>query len=190
MQYRVDHNFVSRLSISTEVVIVIESSRIRKSHRNAVFVLAVAAGALSMSGCGGGSKSGSSGVAAVPDSSGSPLNAGPKAIETVQFNPGLADWGAQVFQQRACVTCHAIGQRKQGPDLAGVANRRTEAWMTKQIMDPEWMVKNDPLSHKLFAEYALQMANQHVPEQEVKALIQFLYRETQKGAGASAAAAK
>ena len=169
---------------------VIDVNRFKNGHSGVFVALAVVVGALVMGGCGGGSKSGSSGVASVPDSSGSPLNAGPKAIETVQFNPGLADWGAQVFQQRACVTCHAIGQRKQGPDLAGVANRRTEAWMTKQIMDPEWMVKNDPLSHKLFAEFALQMANQHVPEQEVKALIQFLYRETQKGAGQSAAAAK
>jgi len=144
--------------------------------------------ALGLAGCTGSGKSSSSSAASGPDPSGSELNSGPRAIETVQFNPGLADWGAQVFQQRACVTCHAIGQRKQGPDLAGVASRRTEAWMTRQITDPEWMVKNDPISHQLFAEYALQMANQHVPEQEVKALIQYLYRETKNGTGQSAAA--
>ncbi len=142
---------------------------------------------LGLAGCGGGSGKDSSSASA-PDPSGSQLNTGPKAIETVQFNPGLADWGAQVFQQRACVTCHAIGERKQGPDLAGVASRRTEAWMTRQITDPEWMVKNDPISRQLFAEYALQMANQHVPEQEVKALIQFLYRESKSGSGQAAAA--
>ena len=143
---------------------------------------------LGLAGCGGSGKSASSSAASGPDPSGSELNSGPKAIETIQLNPGLADWGAQVFQHRACVTCHAIGERKQGPDLAGVASRRTEAWMTRQITDPEWMVKNDPISRQLFAEYALQMANQHVPEQEVKALIQFLYRETKNGSGQSAAA--
>ena len=156
---------------------------------NTIRTLALGGLVLALAGCGGsGNSSSSSASSSAPDPSGSQLNSGPKAIETVQFNPGLADWGAQVFQQRACVTCHAIGQRKQGPDLAGVANRRTEAWMTRQIMEPEWMVKNDPLSHQLFAEYALQMANQHVPEQEVKALIQFLYRETKNGTGSSAAA--
>ena len=146
---------------------------------------------LFVGGCGGGTSTQSSATTSAgskADPSGSQLNSGPKAIETVSINPGLADWGAKVFEKRACVTCHAIGQRKQGPDLAGVATRRTEAWMTKQIVDPEWMVKNDPISRQLFAEYALQMANQHVPEQEVKALIQFLVRESQKTAGASASA--
>ena len=151
-------------------------------------VLLLFAFALYAGGCGGGTSTQSSATTSAADPSGSQLNSGPKAIETVSINPGLADWGAKVFEKRACVTCHAIGQRKQGPDLAGVATRRTEAWMTKQIVDPEWMVKNDPISRQLFAEYALQMANQHVPEQEVKALIQFLVRESQKTAGASASA--
>lgn len=151
-------------------------------------VLLFFAFALYVGGCGGGTSTQSSATTSAADPSGSQLNSGPKAIETVSINPGLADWGAKVFEKRACVTCHAIGQRKQGPDLAGVATRRTEAWMTKQIVDPEWMVKNDPISRQLFAEYALQMANQHVPEQEVKALIQFLVRESQKTAGASASA--
>lgn len=121
------------------------------------------------------------------DPSGSQLNSGPKAAETVQVNPGLADFGAKAFQKRACTTCHAIGERKQGPDLTGVAYRRTEAWMTKQIKDPEWMVKNDPLARKLMAEYALQMANQQVPEQEVKALIHYLTRESLKSPQPAAA---
>ena len=147
---------------------------------------------LLVAGCGGGTSTQSTTTSAGSggDPSGSQLNSGPKAIETVSLNPGLADWGAKVFEKRACVTCHAIGERKQGPDLAGVASRRTEAWMTKQIVDPEWMVKNDPITRQLFAEYALQMANQQVPEQEVKALIQFLVRESQKTAGASTSASK
>jgi Cytochrome c len=143
----------------------------------------------SQTGCGGGGggTSETKTSTAQDDSGGSPLNQGPKALETVQVNPGLADWGAKVFEQRACVTCHAIGAKKQGPDLHGVAARRTEAWMTKQITDPEWMVKNDPLSRELFGKYALQMANQHVPEQEVKALIHFFVRESQESGATSAA---
>lgn len=156
-------------------------------YRLSVFTLVLSA-PLFLGGCGGGTSTQSSATTSTADPSGSELNSGPKAVETVQLNPGLADWGAKVFEKRACVTCHAIGQRKQGPDLSGVATRRTEAWMTKQIVDPEWMIKNDPISRQLFAEYALQMANQHVPDQEVKALIQFLVRESQKSAGASASA--
>jgi mono/diheme cytochrome c family protein len=106
------------------------------------------------------------------------LNDGPLAVETVQLNPGLADWGAKAFEQRACATCHGFGETKQGPDLTGVASRRTERWMRKQITDPEYMVKNDPIARELFAQYALQMANQQVPEQEVDAIIQFFVRES------------
>lgn len=137
---------------------------------------------IGLMGCGGGDSS-SQNPQAVADSGGSPLNTGPKAIETVRLNPGLADYGAKVFKQRACITCHAIGERKQGPDLAGVANRRTEEWIRKQITDPEWMLKNDPIARELMAEYALQMANQHVPEQEVKALIHYFVKDAQTKAG-------
>jgi mono/diheme cytochrome c family protein len=108
----------------------------------------------------------------------SQLNQGPMAVESVTLNPGLADWGAKIFEKRACVTCHTIGEVKQGPDLTGVAKRRTVAWMKRQITDPEYMVKNDPIAREMFAKYALQMANQQVPEQEVDALIHFFVRES------------
>ncbi len=106
------------------------------------------------------------------------LNSGLKAAEAMTLNSALAAWGEQLFKDKACVTCHAVGERKQGPDLAGVANRRTERWLKKQIMDPEWMLKNDPIARSLMAEYALQMANQQVKDQEADALIQYLLRET------------
>lgn len=109
------------------------------------------------------------------------LNDGPKAVETMKPDAGLAAWGQQLFQSKACVTCHAVGERKQGPDLAGVAARRTERWMKRQILDPEWMLKNDPIARELMAEYALQMANQQVKEPEANALIQYLLRETLAG---------
>jgi hypothetical protein len=127
---------------------------------------------------GSGPPAGGSSSSASADDGGSPLNTGPKAVETVAFNPGLADWGAKAFEKHACVTCHAIGEQKQGPDLAGVAKRRTERWMRRQITDPEYMVKNDPIAREMYAKFALQMANQHVPPQDVDALIQFLVRES------------
>lgn len=109
------------------------------------------------------------------------LDAGPRAAEAMTLDQGKAAWGAQLFQNKACVTCHAVGERKQGPDLSGVANRRTEQWMRKQILDPEWMLKNDPIARQLMAEYALQMANQQVKDAEATALIHYLLRETLAG---------
>ncbi len=133
----------------------------------ALIVLTLAIGCKSDN---GGGNAGDSAVAG--------LNDGPKAAETLTLNRGLASWGEQLFKDKACITCHAVGERKQGPDLAGVASRRTEQWMKKQILDPEWMLKNDPIARQLMAEYALQMANQQVKEAEANAIIQYLLRET------------
>lgn len=131
---------------------------------------------LALAGCKGGEKAPTDDKAAAAN-----LNDGPKAVETMTPDAGLAAWGQQLFQSKACVTCHAVGERKQGPDLAGVAARRTERWMKRQIMDPEWMLKNDPIARELMAEYALQMANQQVKDAEANALIQYLLRETLAG---------
>ncbi|MBE0565221.1 MAG: cytochrome c [Krumholzibacteria bacterium] len=130
---------------------------------------------LALAGCqGGGGKEDAKATAAG-------LNDGPKAAESLTLDEGLASWGEQIFKDKACVTCHALGERKQGPDLAGVADRRTERWLKRQIMDPEWMLKNDPIARGLMAEYALQMANQQVKDAEANALVQYLLRETLAG---------
>lgn len=129
-----------------------------------------------LAGCKSGSEDKAAGGNAPGTAAG--LNDGPKAAESLTLNPGLAAWGEQLFKDKACVTCHAVGERKQGPDLAGVADRRTERWMKRQIMDPEWMLKNDPIARELMATYALQMANQQVKDAEANALIQYLLRET------------
>ena len=113
-----------------------------------------------------------SGSSAIP--SGSDLSQGPLAIDALTLNPGMAEWGEQLFREKACVTCHAVGETKQGPDLAGVTRRRTEAWMKKMMMDPQWMTANDPIARELMAKHMLQMANQQVQEPQANALVQYL----------------
>jgi len=126
-------------------------------------------------GCGGngdGDTSSSSGSPSASLAAG--LSQGPPAIETLTLNPGMAEWGEQLFQEKACVTCHAVGETKQGPDLAGVTQRRTEAWMKRMMMDPEWMTANDPVARELMGKHMLQMANQQVQEPQANALVQYL----------------
>jgi len=130
---------------------------------------------LFLSGCGSEDKSGEAAGKAED------LNEGPPASQTMTLNAGLAAWGETLFKEKACITCHQVGERKQGPDLAGVADRRTERWLQKQILDPAWMLKNDPIARQLMAEYALQMADQNVKQTEADALIQYLLRETLQG---------
>ncbi|HKQ56978.1 MAG TPA: cytochrome c [Candidatus Eisenbacteria bacterium] len=147
-----------------------------------VQLLLIAAAVLVIAGCGGGSKSGSenaaaasaSGVAASPGSGALPttLDQGPRAGETPS-DEAKAKAGERLFKDKGCSACHAFGKRVTGPDLAGVTMRRTAAWMESQILHPDRMVKEDPISRQLFAQYALQMPNQGLTSEEARAVIEY-----------------
>jgi cytochrome c551/c552 len=126
-------------------------------------------GALSLAGCGGGG----GGEPSATTPSGSPLDVGPRAAES-PVNAELATKGEGLFKSKTCSTCHAFGARITGPDLAGVTHRRTEAWMRKQMLQPEVMTKEDPIARELLGKYAVQMPNLMLKDEEVSALIEFI----------------
>ena len=84
------------------------------------------------------------------------------------------DKGRAIFKAKGCTACHAYGRRLTGPDLKGVTQRRTVKWMEQQILHPEIMTKQDPISRALMAEYALQMSNQGLTSDEATAVIEHL----------------
>jgi mono/diheme cytochrome c family protein len=102
----------------------------------------------------------------------SKYDAGPRAGES-PVNEALVEQGEKLFSTKGCTACHAFGKRLTGPDLAGVTMRRTAVWMENQILHPDKMVKEDPISHGLFATYALQMPNQGLTPDEAKAVIEY-----------------
>lgn len=56
---------------------------------------------------------------------------------------------------KACAACHTIGQGvRVGPDLAGVTERRSEAWLKRFIPNPSRMIaEKDDTALKLSAEF-------------------------------------
>jgi cytochrome c1 len=46
--------------------------------------------------------------------------------------------------------------------------------MENQILHPEVMTKEDPISRQLFAQFALQMPNQGLTPEEAKSVIEYL----------------
>ena len=99
-------------------------------------------------------------------------DAGPRAYET-ERDEERAEKGKGLFQTKGCAACHGFGVKSAGPDLAGVSKRRTAAWMEQQILHPEVMVKEDPVSRAMFAQFALQMPNQGVTPDEARAIIEY-----------------
>jgi cytochrome c551/c552 len=119
---------------------------------------------------------GASAVAAV-----SKYDSGPRAADE-PADAAKAEQGEKLFQTKGCSACHAFGKKVTCPDLAGVTHRRTAAWMENQILHPDVMTKEDPISHDLFAKFSLQMPNQKLTEDEARAVIEFFKHKDKEAA--------
>jgi mono/diheme cytochrome c family protein len=106
----------------------------------------------------------------------SKYDSGPRAGESAADGT-LAEHGEKLFKTKGCSACHAFGKKMSGPDLQGVSMRRTALWMENQILHPEVMTKEDPISHRLLGEMALQMPNQGLTPDEARAVIEYLKHE-------------
>jgi cytochrome c551/c552 len=109
------------------------------------------------------------------------LDAGPRAAEA-PVDEAAAERGEKLLQAKGCTACHAFGTKLSGPDLEGVAARRTEKWMESQILYPDRMVKEDPTARQLFAQHALQMPNLGVTAGEARDIIEY-FKHRQHEAG-------
>ncbi len=52
-----------------------------------------------------------------------------------------AEYGRQLFVQKDCIVCHSVGGvgAKSGPDLLGVNQRHSIAWLDEQLVNPEYV---------------------------------------------------
>jgi cytochrome c551/c552 len=142
-------------------------------------VVAMAILACLVGGCGGNGASDQGGW--VEKGSGmSSLDVGPRAAES-PMNEELATVGEKLFRSKTCSTCHAFGLRITGPDLAGVTRRRTAAWIEAQILRPEVMLREDPISKELLGEYAVPMPNLGIKPEEARALVEFMKKKDRPG---------
>ena len=86
----------------------------------------------------------------------------------------LAAQGSEIFN-KMCTACHKIGKKFIGPDPSGIMERRSPEWIMNMILDPEGMVKNDPLAKQLLIEFnGSPMANQSLSEDEARAVLEYL----------------
>lgn len=117
----------------------------------------------------------------------SKYDAGPRAGEQ-PIDEALVTVGEALFKDKGCSACHAFGTKLSGPDLVGVTTRRTARWMENQILHPEVMVKEDPISRELMGIHALQMPNQGLLPDQAKAVIEYLkHRDHEASEKATAA---
>ncbi|MBT8186932.1 MAG: cytochrome c [Croceitalea sp.] len=105
-------------------------------------------------------------------------NKGIGPIKNVSFdteiNTEMAARGEAQFNQ-ICVACHMVDQRMIGPAMAGVYERRSPEWVMNMMLNPDGMLKEDPIAKALLKEYnnAI-MLNQNLSEAEARDLAEYL----------------
>ncbi|MFV1885393.1 MAG: c-type cytochrome [Balneola sp.] len=81
--------------------------------------------------------------------------------------------GKEIFDAK-CSACHKTNKRYIGPDPTGILERRTPAWVMNMILNPDGMVKEDPVAKQLLMEYnGTPMANQNLTEDEARAILEY-----------------
>lgn len=104
-------------------------------------------------------------------------NKGIGPIKSIKFedeiNQNLATKGEQLFKSK-CLACHKATQRFIGPPMAGIYKKRSPEWVMNIIMNPDEMLKKDPVAIALLEEYNNTiMINQNIPEEEARAMAEW-----------------
>ncbi len=93
----------------------------------------------------------------------------PEEIDTEMAARGEAQFNT------ICVACHMVDQRMIGPAMKGVYERRSPEWVMNMILNPDGMLKEDPIAKALLKEYnnAI-MLNQNLTEEQARELAEYL----------------
>lgn len=147
--------------------------------------IAIAGLGLLVMGCSGGTPANGSSVQATPTPAAATNAAQPldpmqdKGIGPVTeltlgpIDSDLAAKGGSIFKSN-CSACHKMDKRRVGPPLRGVTTRRTPEWIMNMIINPSEMLEKNAQAKELLAEYATQMADQNLTEDEARAILEYL----------------
>ncbi len=89
------------------------------------------------------------------------------------IDQALADQGKAVYDQM-CTACHRPDKKFIGPAPKGILERRSPEWVMNMILNPEVMIKEDPLAKDLLQEFnGAPMANQGLTEEQARSVLEY-----------------
>lgn len=94
----------------------------------------------------------------------------------MRADPVLAKRGALIFTNKGCNACHTVGKQGKmaGPDLAGVTNRRNDAWLRRWLKDPNSMFGQDSIVDAMVVEAKnVKMPNMKLSDSDIDALMNY-----------------
>ena len=105
-------------------------------------------------------------------------NKGIGPIKSLKFdsdiNTEIAAAGEAKYKA-ICTACHMAEKRMIGPALKGVYERRSPEWVMNMILNPDVMIKEDPIAMALLKEYNnAPMLNQNLSEEDARAVAEYL----------------
>lgn len=104
-------------------------------------------------------------------------NKGIGPIKHLEFNDidnTLVAQGKASFSQK-CTACHYTEKKSTGPALKGVYKRRSPEWVMNLMLNPDEMLKKDPIAMALLKEYNnTVMLNQQLTNDEARAIAEYL----------------
>lgn len=90
-----------------------------------------------------------------------------------EIDTELVAKGEEIFSLK-CSACHKVDKRYIGPSPKGILDNRTPEWIMNMILNPDGMVKEDPIAKQLLIEYnGTPMANQNLTEDEARAILEY-----------------
>lgn len=95
-----------------------------------------------------------------------------KELQLAAIDEAMVKEGQTLFEDN-CSACHKVSERYIGPAVEGVTNRRSAEWVMNMILNPEQMVKEDPIAKELLAEYMAPMANQSLTEEQARKILEY-----------------
>lgn len=134
---------------------------------------------VTFAGCGGGSEQKNPATSRISQTTNdkdpmSNIGIGPvKELILGELNPAMAAEGEEIYK-KMCSACHKPTEKFIGPAPKGILDRRSPEWVMNMILNPEEMVKSDPIAKQLLVEANLApMANQHLTEDQARKVLEY-----------------
>ncbi|MCF6308344.1 MAG: cytochrome c [Flavobacteriaceae bacterium] len=92
---------------------------------------------------------------------------------SADIDQAMATKGAEVYKAK-CTACHKVEKKFIGPSPKGIFKKRSPEWIMNMILNPDEMVKKDPIAKALLMEYnGSPMANQNLTEEEARSVLEY-----------------
>lgn len=94
-------------------------------------------------------------------------------VLAAELDSELIAVGKKLFEAK-CSACHKIDKKFIGPSPKGILSRRTPEWIMNMILNPDEMLKKDPIAKQLLIEAnGAPMANQNLSQEDARAVLEY-----------------